>query len=310
VADYGPAALRAFREATGIQDVPRTASAPHWFEFMEFNREQFRRYLRHYVAAVKRSRPKFQLCSNWAFSDFMPEPVSVPLDFLSGDYSPEDSVNSARLSARYLARQGKPWDLMAWSFTLAKGQDGSNQKTAVQLQREAAVVLALGGGFQAYFQQKRDGSIPDERMPVMAEVARFCAPARPSATMRNKFPRWHCSIPRLPITAKAGALFALERRTEWAEGCAAGPAGESVFRRDIERTPPDRPHERLPAHCGSGVRLLYPKFKSELVDYVAHGGNLLLIGRRPQPCSSRNWASRWKENPRRTNGRSWNGMAP
>ena len=108
VVDYSPAALRAFREATGIQDVPRKASEPHWFEFMEFNREQFRRYLRHYIAAVKRAQPKFQLCSNWAFSDLMPEPVSAPLDFLSGDYSPEDSVNSARMSARCLARQGKP----------------------------------------------------------------------------------------------------------------------------------------------------------------------------------------------------------
>jgi hypothetical protein len=63
---------------------------------------------------------------------------------------------------------------MAWSLTHTKGPDGSNQKDAVQLEREAAVVLALGGGFQAYFQQKRDGSIYDERMPVMAEAARFC----------------------------------------------------------------------------------------------------------------------------------------
>ena len=83
-------------------------------------------------------------------------------------------MNSARLSARYLARQGKPWDLMAWSFTHKADAKGSNQKTAVQLQREAAVVLALGGGFQAYFKQKRDGSIYDEQMPVMAEVAKFC----------------------------------------------------------------------------------------------------------------------------------------
>ena len=44
----------------------------------------------------------------------------------------------------------------------------------MQLQREAAVVLALGGGFQAYYKQKRDGSIYDEQMPVMAEVAKFC----------------------------------------------------------------------------------------------------------------------------------------
>jgi hypothetical protein len=32
--------------------------------------------------------PDFLICSNWAFTHHMPEPVSVALDFLSGDYSP------------------------------------------------------------------------------------------------------------------------------------------------------------------------------------------------------------------------------
>ena len=64
---------------------------------------------------------------------------------------------------------------MAWSFTIAgETRNGSRQKSAVQLQREAAVVLALGGGFQAYYQQRRDGSVPEEYLPVMAEVAKFC----------------------------------------------------------------------------------------------------------------------------------------
>ncbi|MBM3892685.1 MAG: hypothetical protein FJ388_26500, partial [Verrucomicrobia bacterium] len=171
VPDYGAASLAAFRKATGITNVPRKPGEPHWHEFLQFNREMFRKYLRHYIAAVKKTNPKFQICSNWAFTDHMAEPVSAPVDFLSGDYSPQDSVNSARLSARYLARQGKPWDLMAWSFSTKPTRD---QKTAVQLQREAAVVLAMGGGFQAYFKQKRDGSIYDEQMPVMAEVAKFC----------------------------------------------------------------------------------------------------------------------------------------
>ena len=172
--DYSPAALQAFYEATGIETAPRKPGDPHWFQFLEFNRDAFRRYLRHYVAELRKSHPKFELCSNWAYTDHMAEPVTTPLAFLSGDYSPQDSVNSARLSARYLARQGKPWDLMAWSFTTQPGKNGSNQKTVAQLQREAAVVVALGGGFQAYFQQKRDGSIFSERMPVMAEVAKFC----------------------------------------------------------------------------------------------------------------------------------------
>src|SRR5690349_1796418 len=63
---------------------------------------------------------------------------------------------------------------MAWSFTTKPGPSGVTQKSAPQLAREAAVVLAMGGGFQAYHKQKRDGSIHAEQMPVMAEVAKFC----------------------------------------------------------------------------------------------------------------------------------------
>ena len=47
--------------------------------------------------------------------------------------------------ARYLARQEKPWDLMAWSFTIhGEKRNGSNQKSAPQLEREAAEILAQG----------------------------------------------------------------------------------------------------------------------------------------------------------------------
>lgn len=45
MADYSEPALNAFREATGITDVPRKAGDRHWFEFMEFHRDTFRKYL-------------------------------------------------------------------------------------------------------------------------------------------------------------------------------------------------------------------------------------------------------------------------
>ena len=173
VPDYGDASVKAFTAATGFAEVPRRKSDPHWFEWMEFQREAFRKYLRHYLAELKRTDPDFEIASNWGFSDHMPEPVSAPVAFLSGDFSPENSVNSARFSARCLANQGKPWDLMAWSFANAKNEP-RHFKSAVQLQREAAVVLAQGGGFQAYFSQRRDGSVDLAKMDVMAEVAKFC----------------------------------------------------------------------------------------------------------------------------------------
>ncbi len=64
---------------------------------------------------------------------------------------------------------------MAWSFTTTGRKiKGWRQKAAVQLEREAAVVLALGGGVQSYYNQRRDGSVPEEHVPVIAEVAKFC----------------------------------------------------------------------------------------------------------------------------------------
>jgi hypothetical protein len=276
VPDYGAAALKAFYEATGIMDVPRQPGAPHWFEFLQFNRDCFRRYLRHCIAELKKTNPDFQFCSNWAFSDHMAEPVTAPVDFLSGDYSPEDSVNSARLSARYLARQGRPWDLMAWSFTHRPGKNGSRDKTAVQLQREAAVVLALGGGFQAYFTQRRDGSVRLERMPVMGEVAQFCR-ARQAVCHRAE------PVPQVALLLSTAANY---RRIN------------GLFSRDMARlngalqalVEGQQSVEVLGEHQLAGRLSEYPlivvpewsyleaQFKNDLLAYVKAGGNLLLLG--------------------------------
>ncbi|MCZ7638718.1 MAG: hypothetical protein M5U12_23265 [Verrucomicrobia bacterium] len=107
VPDYGAAATAAFRAATGIEGIPRKPGEAHWIEWMDFHREAFRKYLRHYLAALKESHPDFEVASNWAFSDHMPEPVSADVAFLSGDFSPQNSLNSARFSARCLQNQGE-----------------------------------------------------------------------------------------------------------------------------------------------------------------------------------------------------------
>lgn len=273
VADYGPAALAAFKKATGITGVPKRPEDRHWFEFLEFHREAFRKYLRHYIAEVKETHPKFQMCSNWAFTDHMPEPVSAPVDFLSGDYSPQDSVNSARIAGRYLARQGKPWDLMAWSFSTKPDR---RQKTAVQLQREAAVVVALGGGFQAYFTQNRDGSVRLNEMPVMAEVAKFCR-ARQSICHHAE------AVPQVALLFSTAAHYRKVR---------------GLFSRDDARISgvlhalleSQRSVEVLGEHHLAGRMAEYPlivvpewdyldpKFKAELVAYAESGGSLLLVG--------------------------------
>ncbi|MEI7945926.1 MAG: alpha-amylase family protein [bacterium] len=273
VPDYSPAALKAFQGATGIQDIPRKPSDPHWFEFLQFHREAFRMYLRHYITEVKKTNPNFQLCSNWAFTDHMAEPVSAPVDFLSGDYSPQDSVNSARVSARYLAWQGKPWDLMAWSFSTHPTRA---QKSAAQLQREAAVVVALGGGFQAYFTQNRDGSVRLNEMPVMAEVAKFCR-ARQVLCHRSE------AVPQVAL------LYSTEAHYRKVNGLFPRNYGQLTTAL-VALLKKQYSVEVLGEHQLTGRMSQYPlvvvpeweyldpKFIRELTGYVKSGGNLLLIG--------------------------------
>jgi hypothetical protein len=276
VPDYSEPALKAFRQTTGISDVPRKPGDPHWFEFLQFHREALREYVRHYITEVKQTNPDFQLCSNWAFTDHMPEPVSTPVDFLSGDYSPEDSVNSARLSGRYLTHQGKPWDLMAWSFSRNTSKDGRNEKTAVQLEREAAVVLALGGGFQAYFTQKRDGSIREERTPVMAEVARFCRARQAICHHATQVPQVGLLFSTAAHYRKSNGLFArdLARISGALQALLEGQQSVEILgEHHLTGRMGDYPLIVVPEW-----EYLEPKFKDELVAYVRGGGNLLLIG--------------------------------
>lgn len=168
--DYCEEALKRFGKPA-----PRSAKDPYWLEWLEFNREQFRRYVRHYVEELHRSNPKFQVASNWLYSTMVPEEPTLPVDFLSGDYLGNASISTARLEARYMGQTGKPWDLMAWGFQ----QAGSNaighvHKPAVQLKQEASVVLAQSGGFQIYYVPSRAGYFEQSHVKTMAEVGRFC----------------------------------------------------------------------------------------------------------------------------------------
>lgn len=173
--DYCDAAVKAFREATGIATPPKSPKDKGWLEFLEINRAQFRKYVRHYVEALHRHKPGFQIASNWLYSTMVPERPELPVDFISGDYLGDSPIGRARLEARYMAATGMPWDLMAWGFQSRRGaRIDVVHKPAVQIQQEAAIVLAQGGGFQIYYQPTRAGHIDPLHINVMARVAQFC----------------------------------------------------------------------------------------------------------------------------------------
>ncbi len=277
--DYSEKASLAFRNETGIQNIPRQVGDPHYAEFIDFHRRAFRKYLKHYVDILHQHNANFQVTSNWAYSGMMPEPAEVDLDYLSGDFTPSNSVYGGAFEARCLALQAKPWDLMAWSFSW----DGDNPvphatKSLMQLQQEAAEVLAMGGGFQTYFRQNEDLSIQPWCVPMMAELAQFCRQRQPYCHRAK-------TIPQIGLIY---ATHAYQRETR-----AIYHRGSELDRMaGILHAIMDgqKPVEILMDHHLRGHMMEYPllilpewigltnDFQQELVTYVHNGGRLLVIG--------------------------------
>ena len=176
-ADFDPRTVAQFEQETRIdlkQSLPVKPSDPYYEEYRNFCRELFRRYLRHYTQAVHAKYPSFQIASNWAFTDHMPEPVCADVDYISGDMNPQMSFETARYAGRAIARQGKCWDLMSWNFRAMDSRlPGHIVKHPVQILQEAAAVISLGGGFQNYITQKPDGSPRMEQVLSMKALGEF-----------------------------------------------------------------------------------------------------------------------------------------
>ncbi|MBR5519841.1 MAG: hypothetical protein IKU55_03895 [Clostridia bacterium] len=169
IPDYCPRAAAAYEAKFGRK--PPKSGEEGYDEFLEFNRQGFRDYVAHYITETKKIAPDFQIASNWMYTSFAPEKITLPLDFISGDYAPSNSVNTARIESYILGNQPQPWDLMAWGFNIQG--DFQCVKELEQLCQEAAVVIPVGGGFQVYNRQLV-GTVQEWAIPMWAKLAEFC----------------------------------------------------------------------------------------------------------------------------------------
>jgi len=277
--DYAPKTLELFRQKTGLKEIPRKPGDPNWKEFLQFSRDGFKSYVTKYTNALHEVNPKFQIASNWAFSTFIPEPVSIPVDFISGDFSALNSMNSARSEARFIRNQGKPWDLMAWGFSWMGNEAGTQcVKSAPQIERELATVLSLGGGVQIYLQQKRDGSIHNWMIPLLADAAGFCRERQPWCQQV-------VGVPQIGIILSKDALYAKTNRPFGGFDRELTPLKGIMQNLLASQYVVDIVAEHHLSDINKYPLLIYPEwetitpdFKNKLLAYVAQGGKLLLIG--------------------------------
>ena len=274
--DYSAPLVREFTSKTGIATPPRSKDDPNYKAFLEFNRDIFKRHIRKYIDAVHAHNPSFEITSNWAYSSLMPEPVEINVDYLSGDVAGQNCVNNAAFQARCLALQGKPWDLMAWSFGYASADGFFVPKTLVHLEQEAAEVMAVGGGFQSYWTQNRDGSLKTWNFPQMAELAKFCR-------ARQSFCQGSETIPQIAV------WYSVQSWKKSFDGIYAGgtAAMEAVLTLllDGQRAVDILMDHQLLKKLDQYKLLVIPEWtdldeslKKVVLQYIRNGGSVLVVG--------------------------------
>ena len=140
------------------------------------------------------------------------------------------------------------------------------------------MVLALGGGFQAYFPQKRDGSIRRWQMGLMKEVAEFCRE-------RQVFCHKAVPVPQIGLIYSGKAFYRKNRKLFAAWGGELNPL-KGILQALLEsQNVVDVVMEHhLNGRMSDYPMLIYPEwdsiepdFKAALLDYVEKGGNLIIM---------------------------------
>jgi len=68
---------KAFTKKTGIKEIPRKASDPHWHDWLAFHRDLFTQHVTNVVNAVHAVKPSCLICSNWMYSVRQPEAIAA-----------------------------------------------------------------------------------------------------------------------------------------------------------------------------------------------------------------------------------------
>ena len=274
--DYGEASLKRFTKETGITEIPKKSSDKYYPEFMEYTRSLFREHLKKYLDAIHQYNPEFQITSNWAYSSLMPEKVTADVDYLSGDVTPQNGVYRSAFEARCLAPQGKPWDLMAWGFSWNGGKMPMSVKSSVQLEQEAAQIMAMGGGVQFYYQQNRDLSLKPWLATIISEIATFCR-------ARQQFVHKAKAIPQIALLYPT-ASYQKNASRPYSSGTEMLQGALNLIL-DGQQSVEILMEHHLQGKMSQYTLIIIPEcdyleasFLEELKKYVADGGNLLIIG--------------------------------
>jgi len=274
-----------FTRRTGIQTIPHHKTDAYWQEWQAFHRDLFVEHVTKYTNAIHQRKPECMVCSNWMYTVRQPDPITAPVDYLSGDFDWCWGADRAAVEGRVLDCRNKTWDLMAWSFLKTGPMNDIDEqgtpwitKTPLHLCQEVAEVVALGGAVMLYDNPQRSGWITSWHADLYATVAEFCR-ARKEVCFQTQ------TIPQAAILHLASHFYS-KNDDLFNYGIAAQPLEGALHalletHRSTDILTEDAALERLDAYPLVVVpeqTHLSQRLLEKLTSYVKEGGNLFLSG--------------------------------
>lgn len=277
----------AFEAETGISDAPRIPTQANWPAWLEFHRRSYLQYAKAYVDAVHARKPDCLVCINWLYSASIPDPISVDVDFLSGDANSDDQIT---VESRFFESRGIPWNIMTWGFIAPPFENtgGLNKSVATGQFRAlaetcqgAAESLAVGGGAIVFARPTATGKLVTWEHDQLARVAEF-------VRQRRSVSKGSVGVPQAVVLNSGTSLYAKSIRinniaTHLADQGALTAAVHSLLNAgySVDVQSEEGLKKRL---SGYGLVVLAeanpitPSMTRALTKYVENGGRLVLSG--------------------------------
>ncbi len=276
--DYSPKAIAEFTKRTGISKIPQTPTDENYYEWLEFNRSIFKDFLRKFTDAIHQYNPTFDIGSNWAYTNYMPDSIDVAVDYLSGDLSSNSTVYAAAFASRTITQQGLPWDLMSWRHS----HGFHSSKSMVELKMEASQVISNGGGYEVYIQQFNDASFAKYIIPEMKELGQFVRDRQAYCQYSKPIPEVAVLLSTYGFHKENDRVYGeRDTQTKDSKGIATMLLDAKY---NVQVVMEHNLHERMNEYkviVIPGWNYLQEGFRQELLTYVSNGGKLLLTGPGP-----------------------------
>jgi len=167
---------------------------------------------------------------------------------------------------------------MSWGFTLDFGPIGGfgGPKSITQLEQEAAEVMAMGGGFQAYWTQNRDGSLKPWYFSLMGELGKFCKARQPFCKGAETVPQiglWYSTYSKRKQTDQIYGWGVPNVEANLSLLLDGQNSVEILMDHQLKKKMDLYPLIIIPEWTGLDADL-----KRQTLDYVQKGGNLMVIG--------------------------------